>query len=268
MSARVHPSAIVDPQARLARGVVVGPFCRVGAKVEIGEETQLLSHVCVDGPTRIGARCEVFPFAALGGASQDRSAQAGGGELTIGDACVIRENVTVNRGNEGRQTSIGAGCLLLAGAHVAHDCRIGDGVVLSNAVLLGGHVEIGEHVMIGGGAAVHQHVRVGAQAFVGGLAGVEGDVAPFMLASGDRAHLFGVNLVGLRRRGFDETRLASLRRAYRALFLRREPAFAQRVAELRANAGADPDVARLLDFVTSAGGRPLCAPRRRQAAPA
>ena len=263
MAATIHPTAIVEDGARLGADVVVGPFCHIGPHVEIGAGTRLHAHVVVAGRTRIGAGGIIFPFAVIGGPSQDLKAALAEGDLEIGARCVAREHVTINSG-VGAGTKIGDDCVFLAGAHVAHDCRLGDGVILSNQVLLGGHVEIDDGGMIGGGTAVHQFVRIGAGAFVGGLSGVEGDVIPFALASGNRAHLFGLNLVGLRRRGFDPERIAQLTAAYRHLFETDTNAvLRERIDQLAASDTKNADVARILDFLRTPSQRPLCAPRPR-----
>lgn len=255
-----HPSSVIDPDAQLAAGVSVGPFCHIGAGVEIGVGATLHSHVVVSGRTRIGADAHIFPFTVIGGPSQDLKDDLAIGALEIGAGCIIREGVTINTGAGG--TRIGERCVLLAYSHVAHDCRLGDGVVLSNNVLLGGHVEIGDHAMIGGGTAVHQFVRIGSHAFVGGLSGVEGDVIPFAVASGNRAHLFGLNLVGLKRRGFDAARIAKLRAAYNRLFDRDDACVLRdRIEALNDQFGADTDIASLVDFLRAPATRPLCAPR-------
>jgi UDP-N-acetylglucosamine acyltransferase len=263
MSVMLHPTAIVEDGARLLDGVVVGPFCHIGAGVVIGAGSKLESHVVVDGRTRIGARARIFPFVSVGTASQDLKAALAEGALSIGDDCVIREGVTINSG-AGEGTRIGDGCALLAYSHVAHDCRLGDGVVLANQTLLGGHVEIGDHATIGGATAVHQHVRIGAHAFVAGLAGLEGDVIPFGLAGGNRAHLFGLNLVGLRRRNFSAARISRLREAYRRLFARDDMRpLSERIDEVAAAFAHDDDIARIVAFLRAPSQRPLCAPRAR-----
>ncbi len=266
--ATIHKTAIVEEGARLGADVVVGPFCCVGRHVAIGASAVLHAHVVVSGRTRIGAGARIFPFAAVGGPSQDLKHALAEGALEIGDDSVIREGVTINAGageKEKGGTRIGAGCVFLAYSHVAHDCRLGDNVILSNQVLLGGHVEIGDHVMIGGGTAVHQHVRIGAHAFIGGLAGVEGDVAPFALAGGNRAHIFGLNLVGLRRRGFTPERIATLRAAYDTLFGCDDArVMRERVDALARECGDNADVAMILDFLRAPTTRPLCAPRARR----
>jgi len=265
MSAAIHPSSIVETGATLGAEVVVGPFCHVAGGITLDDGVELLSHVVLRGQTRIGARTQIYPFACIGAQSQDLKSQGAAGALEIGADCVIREGVTINLGTPlgGGVTRIGASCALLAYSHVGHDCRLGDHVVLSNNALLAGHVEIGDHAMIGGGTAVHQFVRIGAHAFVGGMSGLEGCVIPFGLASGNRAHLFGLNLVGLRRRGFDAARIARLKSAYRRLF----PAEPQGDLRARAeqlgqeNAG-DADITALVDFLRASSERPLCAPRR------
>ncbi len=261
MTATIHATAIVEPGARLAENVVVGPFCHVGAATEIGADSVLQSHVVVSGRTIIGVRARIFPFVSIGAPSQDLKASLSEGAVEIGADCIIREGVTINAG---AMTRIGARCALLAYSHVAHDCRLGDGVVLANHVLLGGHVEIGDDASIGGAAAVHQNVRIGAQAFIGGLAGVEGDVIPFGLAGGNRAHLFGLNTVGLQRRGFSTERISSLKSIYRRLFVAGDARpMHERLDDLAAAHAGDADAALLLDFLRAPSQRPLCAPRRR-----
>lgn len=261
MTAAIHESAVVEAGARLGANVVVGPFCHIGAHVEIGAGSVLQSHAVVMGCTVIGPRARIFPFVSIGTPSQDLKASLSKGAVAIGADCVIREGVTINAG---ATTRIGDGCAFLAYSHVAHDCRLGRGVVLANHVLLGGHVEIGDHVSIGGGTAVHQNVRIGAHAFVGGLSGVEGDVIPFGLASGNRAHLFGINVVGLQRRGFSAERIARLRAVYRRLFLRGDQeTLGDRVGAVEAAGPDDPDVSELAAFLRAPSQRPLCAPRRR-----
>lgn len=263
MQTMVHPTAIVEKGARLRGSVEVGPFCHIGAGVEIGPGSVLQSHVVVSGRTTVGARARIFPFVSIGAPSQDLKAALAEGAATIGDDCVVREGVTINSG-VGAGTRVGSHCAFLAYSHVAHDCRLGDGIVLANQVLLGGHVEIGDHASIGGGTAVHQNVRIGAHAFIGGLAGVEGDVIPFGIAGGNRAHLFGINVVGLRRRGFSAERISRLRDAYRRLFIGVSGrALDERVDELAAAYADDADIADIATFLRTLSQRPLCAPRMR-----
>lgn len=262
MGATLHPMAVVERGARVHQSAVIGPFCHIGANVEIDAGVVLHSHVVITGRTRIGAGAQLFPFSSVGAPSQDLKDALTEGAVTLGANCIVREGVTINAG-AGAGTQIGAGCVFLASSHVAHDCRLGDGVVLSNQVLLGGHVEIGDHAMIGGATAVHQHVRIGAHAFIAGLAGVEGDVIPFGLAGGNRAHLFGLNLVGLRRRGFNNERIARLRETYRRLFEEKGDVLRARIDALESAGASDADVAHLLAFLRAPSMRPLCAPRGR-----
>ncbi len=267
MSVRIHPSAIVESGARLCDDVVIGAFCHVGPDVELGANVELVSHVVLAGRTRIGANAKIHPFASIGAQAQDLKSRGDAGALRIGDDCLIREGVTINVGTGagGGETRIGDACAFLAYSHVGHDCRIGDGVVLANNVLLGGHVCIGDHVSIGGASVVHQHVRVGAHAYVGGLSGLEGDLVPFGLAGGNRAHLFGLNLVGLRRRGFSDERISLLRAAYSRLFGRDETCgesvLAERIDDVARAFSGDSDVDTLLAFLRADSMRPLCAPR-------
>ena len=261
MAASVHPSAIVEPGARLGAGVVVGPFCRIGAGVQIGAGTNLLSHVVVDGETVIGAGCTLYPFVTVGMAPQDLKY---GGEPTrtdIGDATILREHVTVHRGTVTGTgiTRVGRQCLIMAVAHVAHDCTIGDNVIIANNVVMGGHVEIASGARIMGSAALHQFVRIGAGAVVGGVAGVERDVIPYGSVLGNRARLVGLNWVGLRRSGASAEELHRLRRAFRTLFPRAGDMapFAERLSVVRAEFGEETRVAEILAFIDGHGKRGL-----------
>lgn len=261
-SALIHASAVVAPGAMLGRNVEIGPFCMVGPEAELGDDVQLLSHVVVAGRTTIGARTRVFPFAALGHEPQDLKYRGEASVLRIGADCLIREGVTMNPGTTagGLQTSIGDASVFLAQSHVAHDCRIGNNVVFSNNVMLAGHCRVGDYAILGGGAAVHQFVRIGAHAFVGGLAGVENDVIPYGIALGNRAHLAGLNVVGLKRRGFSRDQIHDLRRAYRALF-GSQGTLQERVEHVAAEFPDQPEVAEVLSFVRDGKDRAICTPR-------
>ena len=265
MDARVHPSSVIAPEARLGAGVRIGPFCDIGPHVELEDGVELVSHVVVAGRTRVGARTKIYPFASVGHAPQDLKYRGEESSLVIGADCIIREGVTINPGTSGggMVTSIGQRCALLAQAHVGHDSRIGDDVILSNNVMIAGHVEIGDFAILSGGVAVHQFARVGEHAFIGGLSGLEGDLVPYGLAFGNRAHLAGLNLVGLRRRNFSRETIASLQAAYRMLFAS-EGTLQQRIDEVEAALGADPHVARMVAFVRASSDRPLCRPRETQ----
>ena len=254
----IHRSALVDPAAVLGHDVRIGPFCVVGPDVTIEDGAELLSHVVVDGHTRIGAGVILFPFCTVGLAPQDLKYRGEPTRCEIGARTQIREHCSIHRGTATGHgvTSVGADCLLMAVAHVAHDCRLGDHVIVANNVVMGGHVSIGDHAVIGGSAAIHQFVRIGRAAMIGGVSGVEGDVIPFGSVIGNRARLAGLNVVGLKRRGFEKTAIMSLRGAFKILF-KDEGVFARRLAETRAAYGDDPLVAEVLAFIDGESHRGL-----------
>ncbi|HEY4581973.1 MAG TPA: acyl-ACP--UDP-N-acetylglucosamine O-acyltransferase [Lysobacter sp.] len=258
MTAHVHPSAVVEPGARLGDGVVVGPFCYIGNDVEVGDGTTFGPHCSVGGPTRIGRRNRFVGHCAVGFEPQDKKFAGERVELVIGDDNTFREFVTLNRGTAGGGgvTRIGDRNWLLAYVHVAHDCIVGNDCVFSNNATLAGHVAVGDHVILSGFAGVHQFCRIGAHAFVGMGAFVNGDVPPFvMVAQEDYGRPRGINAEGLKRRGFDATRIAAIKRAYRALYVAGGSLEDART-KLAEIAGDSDDVRLLLDFVNS-GERPL-----------
>lgn len=253
MAINVHPSAVVDAQAKLGDGVCVGPFCYVGAGVELGAGTELVAHATVLGPARLGSGNRVFPYATLGAAPQDKSHQDEETRLEIGDDNVFREQVSVHRGtNKGTGvTRIGNGNWLLVGAHVAHDCQLGDGIVLTNLATLGGHVAVADNVVCGGHVAVAPFVRLGRAAFLAGGACVERDVPPFVIAAGDRARVRGLNRVGLKRLGVPEGSQRVLKNAFAMLFRRGVP-LAVALPAVRQELGSEPLVLELVDFLSHA----------------
>ncbi len=260
----IHPTAIIEPGAVLGDGVTIGPFCHIGAEVKLGANSVLTSHVVIAGDTEIGEGTQLFSFAAVGLAPQDLKYKGEPTRLRIGARAIIRENVTINPGTAGGigETVIGDDCALLACAHVAHDCRIGRGCIIVNNAMIAGHCTLGDHVIVGGGAGVHQFVRVGDHAFIGGLSGVENDVIPFASAIGNRAQLGGLNLVGLKRRGFARPDIHALRAAY-ALLFSEEGSQTDRVQALKTRYGGTPAVDTLIAFVTEGGQRALCTPRQK-----
>jgi len=261
----IHASAIVEDGARLGADVRIGPFCVVGRDVTLGDGCELVSHVAIAGRTSIGGGARIFPFASIGHQPQDLKYAGEPSTLTIGANCLIREGVTMNPGTSGggMETVIGDRCAFLANSHVGHDCRVGNDVILSNNVMLAGHVTIGDFVIIGGGAAVIQFTRVGTHAFIGGLSGLENDLIPYGMALGNRAYLGGLNLVGLRRRGFSRESIHDLRRAYRLLFAD-EGALMERVEDVAQEFAEHPQVHEILDFIRAGGERALCTPRNGQ----
>jgi UDP-N-acetylglucosamine acyltransferase len=260
--AAVHSTAIVEPGAELGPGVRIGPFCHVGSETTLAEGVILVSHAVVAGRTSVGARTKIFPFASIGHQPQDLKYRGEASTLTIGADCIIREGVTMNPGTEGGglKTVVGDRCAFLANSHVGHDCQVGNHVILSNNVMLAGHVTVGDYVILGGGAAVIQFARIGAHAFVGGLSGLENDLIPYGMAVGNRAHLSGLNIIGLQRRGFSREDVHALRRAYRLLFAN-EGTLKERVEDVAAEFNDHPVVHEILDFIRAGGKRSICAPR-------
>lgn len=254
----VHPNAIVAPGAELGRGVEIGPWCQVGPEVVLEPGARLISHVVVDGRSRIGAHAVVYPFATIGLPPQDLKYRGEPTETVIGPRTVVREHCTIHRGTAtgAGVTRVGADCLLMAVVHVAHDCAIGNGVIIANNVVMGGHVDIGDGAVIGGAAALHQFVRIGRAAMVGGVSGVEADVIPYGSVIGNRARLAGLNLVKLKRTGVAREQIHRLRAVFRTLF-HAEGVFAERVAEVRARCGDDPLVAEILAFIDAPSHRGL-----------
>ncbi|HEV3043659.1 MAG TPA: acyl-ACP--UDP-N-acetylglucosamine O-acyltransferase [Roseiarcus sp.] len=261
-AAVIHASAIIEHGAEIGVAVSIGPFCHVGADVVLEDGVSLVSHVSVAGATTVGARTRIYPFASIGHPPQDLKYRDEPVRLSIGPDCLIREGVTMNPGTAGggSETIVGAHSVFLANSHVAHDCRLGENVILSNNVMLAGHCRIGDFAILGGGAAVHQFARIGAHAFIGGLAGVEHDVIPFGIALGNRAALAGLNVVGLKRRGFDRDAIRELHRLYRLLFTG-DGTLKERVESLAIEFAGQSEAMQLLDFIREGGDRAICMPR-------
>jgi UDP-N-acetylglucosamine acyltransferase len=261
---RIHPMAVVEPGARLGDAVTIGPFCTVGAEVTLADGVELVSHVAVAGRTSIGARSRVYPFTSLGHPPQDLKYKGEPSTLAIGADCIIREGVTMNPGTEGggMRTVIGDKCVFLGDSHVGHDCIIGNHVIFSHAAMAAGHCQISDYAIISGGAAVIQFARIGQHAFVGGLSGLENDLIPYGMAVGNRAHLNGLNIIGLKRRGFPQSEIHILRRAYRLLFAP-EGTLMERVEDVATEFKGVPSVHEILDFIRAGqtSRRALCTPR-------
>ncbi|HVM81702.1 MAG TPA: acyl-ACP--UDP-N-acetylglucosamine O-acyltransferase [Stellaceae bacterium] len=260
--ATIHPTAIVDPRARLAEGATIGPYCVVGAEAVIGEGVELVSHVALAGRTTVGAGTRIFPFASIGHQPQDLKYGGEPSRLEIGRRNVIREHVTMNPGTSGggMLTKVGDGCLFMVGAHVAHDCRIGDSVIMANNATLAGHVTIEDYAILGGLSAVHQFVRIGKHAMIGGVTGVERDVIPYGQVVGDRARLVGLNIVGLQRRGFSREQIQALRTAYQMLF-GESGTLAERVEEVARQFPEVEPVRDIVAFIRADSQRGLCRPQ-------
>jgi UDP-N-acetylglucosamine acyltransferase len=247
----IHPTAIVDPAARIPASCRIGPYCTVAAGVEMGEDCELISHVVLGGPTRLGNHNRIFPFAAIGLEPQDLKYAGEPTRLEIGDHNVIREYVTISRGTAGGGgiTRIGNRTLIMAYTHIAHDCVIGDHVIMANAATLGGHVTVEDWATVGALCPVHQFVRIGAHSYIGGGTTVTRDVLPFSLTSAERdTHAFGVNKVGLERRGFSRERIAQIHHAFK-LLLASKLNTSQALEKLKAEPGRTEDVEMLIRFV-------------------
>ena len=258
----IHPSAVVDTQARLADDVSIGPFCVVGPEVTLEEGVRLESHVVITGRSHLGPRCRVYPFATIGTPPQDLKYMGEASEIRIGAETVVREQATLHTGTHGGGmcTRIGARCLLMAGTHVAHDCKVGDDVIMANNAALAGHVQVGEGAVLGGFVGVHQFVRIGGGAMIGLMTGVDADVVPYGLVKGNRGCLEGLNLVGLKRRGVEKSAIQALRTAYRRLFEADRATFQTRLDAVARDFQGDRLVEDMLAFIRADTSRPLCHP--------
>ncbi len=246
----IHPTAVVSPGAELAAGVRIGPFTCIGEQVKIGRDTVIGSHVSIEGNTRIGRGNQISPFASIGSPPQDVGYRGEDTRVVIGENNVIREYATINRATTKQDwcTEIGNENYIMAYAHIAHDCRLGNRIIMSNVATLGGHIEVGDHAILGGLVAVHQFVRIGAYAFLGAKSGIDRDVPPYMITAGPRARLYGINRRGLQRLGFDQEVVDELKLAYRIIW-REQRSFREGVDEVRRSVRSTPELERLLDFL-------------------
>ncbi|NHN83429.1 acyl-ACP--UDP-N-acetylglucosamine O-acyltransferase [Acetobacter musti] len=260
-SADVHPTAIVSPGARLGAGVKIGPWCSIGPDVVVGDGVEMIASVIVDGHTTLGEGSRYFPFTTVGLAPQDLKYRGEPTRCEIGARTVVREHVTIHRGTATGTglTKVGANCLIMANAHVAHDCTLGDRVIIVNNVVMGGHVFIADDARVMGAAAIHQFVRIGRAALVGGVAGVEADVIPYGSVLGNRARLVGLHWIWLRRNGVSSGEMHRMRQAFRTLYPRNGEGgvFAQRIDLVRREFGDDPKIAEILAFIEAPSRRGL-----------
>jgi UDP-N-acetylglucosamine acyltransferase len=245
----IHPSAVVSPDAELGQGVKIGPFSVIGRHVTIGRDTVVGAHVVIEGNTRIGDRNQIYSYVSIGSPPQDIGYKGEDTRVDIGDDNIIREYATINRATtkQDRVTIVGNGNYMMAYSHVAHDCILGDNIIMANAATLGGHTVVGDHTTLGGLTASHQFVRIGAYAFIGGNTGLPKDIPPFMMAAGSRAKLYGPNLIGLRRHGFSKEVIEGLKKAYRIIW-RESKRFDEGIARARKEVEAFPELDMLLDF--------------------
>jgi UDP-N-acetylglucosamine acyltransferase len=259
---KVHPTSIIHPKAQLGEGVEVGPFCCIGPDVTLGANVRLMSHVVIDCRATIGAGTVIYPFVSIN-QTQDKKYHGEPSEVIVGENNTIREYVTLQPGTEGggMVTRIGNNNLLMIASHVAHDCQIGNHVVMSNGATLGGHVHVGDYAILGGLSAVHQFVRIGEHTIIGGMSGVERDVIPYGHVKGERASLSGLNLIGLKRRGFHNDTIQELRNAYQDIFEDSGQPLAERVNSVANKYAKNNDVMKLVGFIQNDSSRSLCLPQ-------
>lgn len=262
----IHPTAIIHSDARIGTNVRIGAYSVIGQHVKLDDDTIIHSHVVIEGHTTIGAGTQIFPFASIGHAPQDLKYHGEESRLIIGRNNIIREHVTMNPGTEsgGMETRVGDNGLFMMACHIAHDCQVGNNVIMANNATLGGHVHVGDFVFIGGLAAVHQFIRIGAHAVVGGMSGVENDVIPYGRVKGERAFLAGLNLVGLERRGFSRDDIRILQKAYNQLFAD-DGTMEQRIEQVEKDFAGQPQVLELVKFAREKARFPLCQPPRKVA---
>ncbi|MBI2706909.1 MAG: acyl-ACP--UDP-N-acetylglucosamine O-acyltransferase [Proteobacteria bacterium] len=262
MAIYIHPTAIVAEGAHLSEGVSIGAYSLIGPHVVLKENVIIHPHVMIEGRTTLGANTEVFPYAALGFAPQSARYKGEPSTLEIGEKCTIREHVTIHLGTEaGRmKTTVGNGCYIMIGSHIGHDCSIGNFVTMANNATLGGHVTVGDYANIGGLAAIHQFTRIGAYAMIAGTAGVNEDVMPFGMVMTVKSKLGGLNIIGMKRRGFERQDIHDLRNAYKLLSKEQTGTLEDRIQKIKALYGDCRTVKDLLTFIEEDPKRPLCLP--------
>ena len=257
----IHKSSVIDPKAKISKNVKVGPFCYIGPEVQLGENIELISNVHLEGNTKIGSGTRIFPFASIGTQPQDIKYKNEKNSTIIGNNNTIREYVTINPGTlgGGLQTVIGNNCLFMISSHVAHDCKIGNNVIIANNVPLGGHVTIEDSVVIGGNSAVQQFTRIGRLAMIGGMTGVLKDVIPFGLSIGNRNYLQGLNLIGLRRKKYENQKIIELDKAYKAIFSSKN--LHENLSKINGEYKDNQLVNEVISFIEKDKKRPICSPQ-------
>jgi len=257
----IHNSSVIDKKAKIGKNVKIGPFCYIGPKVQIGDNVELSSNVHIEGNTKLGQGTKIFPFASIGTQPQDLKYKGEANSLEIGENNIIREYVTINPGTEGGggKTVIGNNCLLMISSHIAHDCNIGNNVVIANNVPLGGHVTIEDSVVIGGNSAVQQFTRIGRLAMIGGMTGVLKDVIPFGLSFGNRNYLRGINIVGLKRKKYDNKKIMELDKAYKKIFSSKN--LYENLSKINGEYKGNDLVTEVINFIAKDKRRPICTPQ-------
>ena len=256
----IHQTAIIDSNAKIGNNVEIGPYCVIGSEVQISDNNKLYSHVNISGNTKIGEGNTFYPFCSIGNNPQDLKYSGEKTELIIGKNNKIREYVTIHpgTGGGGGKTIIGDNCLFMISSHIAHDCIIGNNVILANNVPIGGHAEIGDHVVIGGNSAVQQFTRIGKMAMIGGMTGVLNDVIPYGLSIGNRNHLQGLNLIGLRRKNISNKDILELSEAYKEIF--KTDKLSENLSKLNGSFQNNELVKDVVDFINKDKKRPICSP--------
>jgi len=250
MKSTIHKTAIIDPKAKIGAGVEIGPYCIVKKGVHIKKGTKLLSHVIIEGNTEIGENCTFYPFSSIGFPPQDLKYRGEPTKLIIGSNNIIREYVTIHRASVGgdETTFVGSHNYFMAYVHIAHNCKVGNHIIMANAATLAGHVVVEDFTIIGGLAAVHQFTRIGQYAMVGGLSGVVQDIPPYMVAAGSRAKLFGPNTIGLKRHGFSDQAITAIKKAYKILF-REKRSLKDAIRQVREDFADFPEIGHLIEFI-------------------
>jgi len=257
----IHNTSVINKKAKISNKVNIGPFCNIGPNVELSEGVELISNVHIEGNTIIGKNTKIFPFASIGTQPQDLKFNNEENSLLIGEQNIIREYVTINPGTEGggSKTIIGNNCLFMISSHIAHDCIIGDNVIIANNVPLGGHVTIEDSVVIGGNSAVQQFTRIGRLAMIGGMTGVLKDVTPFGLSIGNRNYLQGLNLIGLRRKKYDNKKIMGLDKAYKEIFSSKN--LHENLSKINGEYKDNELVSEVIRFIKKDKKRPICTPQ-------
>ena len=256
----IHNSSVIDKKAKIGKNVKIGPFCFVGPKVKINDNVELISNVHIEGKTIVGEETKIYPFSSIGTPPQDKKYKGEDNSLEIGKNNIIREYVTINPGTKGggEKTTIGDNCLLMISSHVAHDCKIGNNVVIANNVPLGGHVTIEDSVVIGGNSAVQQFTRIGRLAMIGGMTGVLKDVIPFGLSFGNRNYLRGINLIGLKRKKYNNKEIMELDQAFKKIFSSKN--LHENLSKINGEYKENNLVKEVIDFIGKDKKRPICTP--------
>jgi len=257
----IHKSSVIDSKAKISNNVKIGPFCYVGPKVILDDNVELVSNVHIEGNTKVGKGTRIFPFASIGTQPQDLKFKGEKNSLEIGENNLIREYVTINPGTEGggSKTTIGNNCLFMISSHIAHDCKVGNEVVIANNVPLGGHVTIEDSVVIGGNSAVQQFTRIGRLAMIGGMTGVLKDVIPFGLSIGNRNSLEGLNLIGLRRKKYENQKIMGLSKAYKEIFASKN--LHENLSKINVEHKGNELVNEVITFIGKDKKRPICSPQ-------